>query len=79
MSFLSHGILTAYHLRRLRMRVFFTILLAMAIAGCGHKGPLTLPKPKPDAQKPAPEARKTEPPVVVLPDEREPPVDPAKR
>jgi len=29
------------------------ILLAVLLAGCGHKGPLYLPKPKPDAQKPA--------------------------
>jgi len=28
------------------------ILLAMLLAGCGHKGPLYLPKPKPEAQKP---------------------------
>jgi len=79
MSFSMHGILTTYRLRLLHMRVFFTILLALAIAGCGHKGPLTLPKPKPDAQKPAPESRRPEPPLVVLPDEREPPVEPAKR
>jgi len=30
------------------------ILLAVLLAGCGHKGPLYLPKPKPEAQKPAP-------------------------
>lgn len=29
------------------------ILLAMLLAGCGYKGPLYLPKSKPDAQKPA--------------------------
>jgi len=29
------------------------ILLAVLLAGCGHKGPLYLPKPKPEAQKPA--------------------------
>ena len=28
------------------------ILLAVLLAGCGHKGPLYLPKPKPEAQKP---------------------------
>ena len=28
------------------------ILLAMLLTGCGHKGPLYLPKPKPEAQKP---------------------------
>jgi len=27
--------------------------LAVLLAGCGYKGPLYLPKPKPDAQKPA--------------------------
>ena len=27
-------------------------ILAMLLAGCGHKGPLYLPKPKPEAQKP---------------------------
>jgi predicted small lipoprotein YifL len=30
------------------------IVLACAIAGCGYKGPLYMPKPKPEAQKPAP-------------------------
>jgi len=30
------------------------ILLAVLLAGCGYKGPLYLPKPKPEAQKPAP-------------------------
>lgn len=30
------------------------IVLAVSIAGCGYKGPLYLPKPKPEAQKPAP-------------------------
>ncbi|MGH8633542.1 MAG: LPS translocon maturation chaperone LptM [Burkholderiales bacterium] len=29
------------------------IALAVLLAGCGHKGPLTLPKPKPGAQTPA--------------------------
>jgi predicted small lipoprotein YifL len=61
------------------MRVLFLILLAAMLGGCGHKGPLTLPKPKPDAQKPAPEAQKPEPPLVVLPDERELPGEPVKR
>ena len=28
------------------------ILLAVLLAGCGHKGPLYLTKPKPEAQKP---------------------------
>ena len=30
------------------------IVLAVLLAGCGYKGPLTLPKQKPEAQKPAP-------------------------
>lgn len=30
-----------------------TILVAALLAGCGYKGPLYLPKPKPEAQKPA--------------------------
>jgi predicted small lipoprotein YifL len=29
------------------------ILLAVLLAGCGYKGPLYLPTPKPEAQKPA--------------------------
>jgi predicted small lipoprotein YifL len=29
------------------------ILLAVLLAGCGYKAPLYLPKPKPEAQKPA--------------------------
>ena len=29
-------------------------VLALLASGCGYKGPLYLPKPKPDAQKPAP-------------------------
>ena len=28
------------------------ILLAVLLAGCGHKGPLYLPKPKSESQKP---------------------------
>lgn len=28
-------------------------MLAFVCAGCGYKGPLYVPKPKPDAQKPA--------------------------
>ena len=34
--------------------VLSLIVLAVSIAGCGYKGPLYLPKPKPEAQKPAP-------------------------
>ena len=29
------------------------VVLAVLIAGCGYKGPLYLPKPKPEAQKAA--------------------------
>ena len=29
------------------------IVIAALLAGCGTKGPLTLPKPKPEVQKPA--------------------------
>jgi len=31
------------------------ILVAALLAGCGYKGPLYLPKPKPGASKPAPQ------------------------
>ena len=34
----------------------FLIVLAVLASGCGYKGPLYLPKPKPEAVKP--EARK---------------------
>jgi len=42
------------------------VAVALSIAGCGYKGPLYLPKPKPEVQKPAstpapkPEASKTD-------------------
>ena len=37
------------------MRVLLPLIaLAVLLAGCGNKGPLTLPKPKPGSQKPAP-------------------------
>jgi predicted small lipoprotein YifL len=39
------------------------LVLAAVSAGCGHRGPLYLPKPKPDAHQPAP------PPA---PDEKKP-------
>ena len=29
-------------------------VLAVLVSGCGYKGPLYLPKSKPEAQKPAP-------------------------
>jgi len=32
----------------------FLVVLAVLFSGCGYKGPLYLPKPKPDASKPAP-------------------------
>ena len=36
------------------MRTTLTLILAVALfAGCGYRGPLYLPKPKPEAQKPA--------------------------
>jgi predicted small lipoprotein YifL len=34
--------------------VYLLIALAVLLAGCGYKGPLTLPKPKTEARKPAP-------------------------
>lgn len=36
------------------------ILLAALLAGCGYKGPLYLPKPKPEAQKSAPKPAPTQ-------------------
>jgi predicted small lipoprotein YifL len=37
------------------MRALLTLLaLAVLLAACGYKGPLYLPKSKPEAQKPAP-------------------------
>ena len=30
------------------------VVLAVLLAGCGYRGPLVLPKDKPEAQKPAP-------------------------
>ena len=39
------------------MRTALSSLAAvLVIAGCGYKGPLVLPKPKPAAQQPAPAA-----------------------
>ncbi len=37
------------------------LILAFALAGCGYKGPLYLPKPKPETQKPAPPATGDQP------------------
>lgn len=37
------------------------MILAMLFAGCGYKGPLYLPKPKPEAQKPAPKPAPEQP------------------
>ena len=46
--------LTAY--RAIVMRNFLPlIVLAAAMAGCGYKTPLVYPKPKPEAQQPAPQ------------------------
>ena len=37
------------------MRLALSLLLTGALlAACGYKGPLYLPKPKPEAQRPAP-------------------------
>jgi predicted small lipoprotein YifL len=30
------------------------VVLAVLLAGCGYRGPLVLPKAKPETQKPAP-------------------------
>jgi predicted small lipoprotein YifL len=39
------------------MRVVLSLLLAgVLLAACGYKAPLYLPKPKPEAQRPAPAA-----------------------
>jgi predicted small lipoprotein YifL len=44
-----------------------TLLLALGVllAGCGHKGPLYLPKPKPGEQKPG--EQKPEPLKPIVP------------
>ena len=45
------------------MRATLTLILAAALlTACGYKGPLYLPKPKPEAQKPAmpPASQETE-------------------
>ena len=41
------------------------LMLAVFLAGCGYKGPLYLPKPKPEAQKPA------QPPVPGKEDDKD--------
>ena len=33
-----------------------SLVVVLTIAGCGYKGPLYLPKPKPAVQQPAPAA-----------------------
>jgi predicted small lipoprotein YifL len=35
------------------MRALLPLIVLAMLAGCGHKGPLYLPKPKPEAKKPA--------------------------
>ena len=35
------------------MRALLPLIVLAVLAGCGNKGPLYLPKPKPDAKKPA--------------------------
>ena len=48
---------TVYRLPYLTMRTLLLLTaLSLLLAGCGYKGPLTLPKPKPEAQKSAPSA-----------------------
>jgi predicted small lipoprotein YifL len=37
--------------------VISMLVLAVLIAACGYKGPLYLPKPKPEATSPAPEQK----------------------
>ena len=50
------------------MRIALSSLAAvLVIAGCGYKGPLVLPKPKPAAQQPAPAA--PVPPDAAKPDD----------
>ena len=38
-----------------------SLVLAALLAACGYKGPLYLPKPKPEAQRPASPAPAQEP------------------
>lgn len=53
----EHLLLTAYRLPYLTMRALLPlIVLALLLPGCGYKAPLTLPKPKPEAQQAAPPA-----------------------
>jgi predicted small lipoprotein YifL len=49
------------------MRILLSLIaLVMALAACGSKGPLYLPKPKPGAQKPA---------APPAPGQEQPPMD----
>jgi len=60
------ALLTADRLPYLPMRALLPmIVLTALVAGCGYKTPLTLPKPKPEAQKP-------EAPAPIKPDEKKP-------
>jgi predicted small lipoprotein YifL len=48
------------------MRALLPLIVSVLfLAACGYKGPLTLPKPKPEAQKPAapatPKSEETKP------------------
>ena len=56
MSYGPQGSRYTVHMRI--MLSFFVVVLF--VAGCGYKGPLVLPKPKPEAQK-APPATPTQP------------------
>jgi predicted small lipoprotein YifL len=35
------------------MRILLPLIVLALLAGCGHKGPLYLPKPTPETKKPA--------------------------
>ncbi len=53
-----------------------TILVAALLAGCGYKGPLYLPKPKPVAQQPAPKPAPQQDDVKSAGDPEKPNPDP---
>jgi predicted small lipoprotein YifL len=47
------------------MRIVYTLIALAVLAGCGHKGPLYLPKPKPGEEKP--EVQKPQPLKPIAP------------
>ena len=53
------------------MRSSFVLLVALALSGCGFKGPLYLPKP--DAKKPAVAVKPEPPPERPTPSQSTPP------